>query len=270
MNDDKLKNYLEKDIHDVKGWCVPHLWNCLEPIMQFHSSIGLNKPVAEIGVYHGKFFIGLVKSTDSTEPSHVFDVFDMQEFNLDGAGVGSRKALEHNLLVNHVSLSRVILHTIDSMTIGHSLMTEMGLHSGQFSFFSVDGCHTPEHTINDTRLAMDLTCSDGIVFVDDYNNPNWPGVQEGIAKMYLNDYPRFVPLVFTCNKLMLCHISRHQQFLELIASHVSCTFKTSRVKRVKRFGYDTLTISPDLTNGRVLSMEASTDASTDAVSEVAA
>jgi hypothetical protein len=61
--------------------------------------------------------------------------------------------------------------------------------SGGFSFFSGDGCHLVEHTMNDIRIAMQLTVPEGIVFVDDYTNSDWPGVHEGVARPYITARP---------------------------------------------------------------------------------
>jgi hypothetical protein len=113
--------------------------------------------------------------------------------------------------------------------------------TGGFSFFSVDGCHLPEHTVNDTKIAMALTVPSGVIFVDDYYNANWPGVQEGISKLYLNEYPQFVPLVYGHNKLLLCHIGYHRIYLNLIIQNLSKALIS--FKRVRRFGYDGLTVN---------------------------
>ena len=241
----EVNNYLTNEFKNIEGWCIPQLWNCMEPIMDYHCDIGLNKPIAEIGVYHGKFFLGLVKTVDSIGVSHAFDVFDMQQFNLDGAGKGSLDRVEINLNNCNVNPNSYQLNRVDSMTLNSINLSEMGVTQGMFSWFSVDGCHTPEHTINDTKIALHLTAPEGIIFVDDYYNAQWPGVQEGISKFYLNEYSNFIPLLYTCNKLFLCHISFHAIYLDMISTHLRENYKSTRTKLVKRFGYDSITVSPD-------------------------
>jgi len=95
------------------------------------------------------------------------------------------------------------------------------------------------------QLAFDLTRPDGIIFVDDYYNPSWPGVQEAVAKYYLNNSARFVPLLFSCGKLFLCNLSFHATYLETVARFLSQHFPSTAVKRVQRFGFETLTVMPD-------------------------
>ena len=245
MSYKEINDYLHNEFPAVKGWCIPQLWNAIEPILDYHRNIDLNKPIAEIGIYHGKFFIGLEKSVNCNLPSHAFDVFDMQEFNLDGAGNGSMEIFKSNLKLTGVSEDAVSINKVDSMRLDERALQQYDVASGQFSFFSVDGCHTPEHTINDMKTAISLTCPEGIIFIDDYNNPSWPGVQEGVSKFYFNEYSKFVPLLFTCNKLFLCHISYHAIYLSAIRQHLSDHYQNTLVKEVKRFGYDTLTVVPD-------------------------
>ena len=45
-----INGYLSTGIDDVKGWCIPQLWQSIWPLAQ---RIG-DGPVAEIGVFEGK------------------------------------------------------------------------------------------------------------------------------------------------------------------------------------------------------------------------
>jgi hypothetical protein len=80
-----LAHYLNNDFSSVQGWCIPHLWQSLWPLREAMRKQGKDGPVAEIGVYHGKFFIGLVKTMEAPRHNYAIDVFDLQQFNLDGA-----------------------------------------------------------------------------------------------------------------------------------------------------------------------------------------
>lgn len=241
-----LKSYLES-INTIKGWCIPQLWHCIQPVHQFQQEHNIDGPIAEIGVFHGKFFCGLAL-TKGVEMKHLaIDVFDQQEFNLDGAGEGDRAIFQSNLDKFGITNSEV--HQMDSMTIPQSFINE---HLDTYSLFSVDACHTVEHTLNDFRIAMQMVRKEGIIFIDDYNNANWPGVQEGISKFYLNNSSAFIPLLFTCNKLLICNISYHQLYKDAIYNFVSEHHPESRIKPVKRFGYDTLTIMPDWNTDKYL------------------
>jgi hypothetical protein len=248
-----VSEYLSGPFKAVEGWCVPHLWQAIEPLHDLQASLGIDRPVAEIGVYHGKFLIGLVKTKNTPRGNFAIDVFDMQEFNLDGAGKGNLETLKGNFARCGIAPGQVEIERADSMAIGdahiESILKRAG---GGFSMFSVDGCHMPEHTVNDIRIAIKLTVPQGIIFVDDYYNANWPGVQEGVAKLYFSDYVNFVPLLYTSNKLFLCHISYHGRYLRHAAEFIAAQHPETRIKRVKRFGHDTLTVSPKMTSEKYL------------------
>lgn len=242
LNKQPLLEYLNGAFKEVQGWCSPNNWQIIWPIVQFQEKHGINNPVAEIGVYHGKFFIGLLV-TKNAQGNFAIDVFDMQEFNLDGAGKGNLEALKKNLVKCNVDSSSVILLRADSMSLMDHDLREIRQKSGGFSLFSVDGCHMPEHTINDIKIGMALTVPQGLIFVDDYTNPHWPGVQEGVAKLYFNEYPRFVPLAYAHNKLFLCHLSYHETFMKLIIESLKMAKITYKI--VRRFGYESISANLD-------------------------
>lgn len=246
-DDDKLAGlnaYLGSDIEGVKGWCIPQLWQSVWPIAR---TLG-NGPVAEIGVFEGRFFIGLCKTfgTAGKNRAVAIDVFDQQQFNLDGAGVGKAEVLRSNLDRHGIGADHVEFMARDSLSLTSRDAAELIAKIGRVAFFSIDGCHEVVHTINDVDFAMSVTRHDGLIALDDYTNQNWPGVQEAVARMYLLGTPNFVPLVVTCNKLLLCSYSFHATYLETIATYLESHFPDTRVKRVRRFGFDSLTVQPGL------------------------
>jgi hypothetical protein len=239
-----VNGYLSEGIHTVKGWCIPQLWQTLWPL---YREIG-DGPVAEIGLFEGKFFIGLCKTfgVNPTNRAAAIDVFDMQQFNLDGAGVGKLDVVKYNLVAHGVAEEAVEFVQADSLALTHRDADRLVAELGQFHFFSVDGCHEVVHTVNDIEFAMSVTANHGIIAVDDYTNPNWPGVQEAVARMYISRDFRFVPLAVTCNKLLLASYSYHSIYLRAIEGYLKKAYPTTRAKRVTRFGYETLTIQPNL------------------------
>lgn len=239
-----LNDYLSTGIHDVQGWCIPQLWQSIWPLAQ---RIG-DGPVAEIGVYEGKFLIGLAKtfgcSTDNR--AQAIDVFDMQEFNIDKAGIGKMDVLRANFDAHGLGQAALDCIRMDSLSLRQRDAQNLLDAHGPFSVFSVDGCHEVAHTVNDIEFAMSVISNDGIIAVDDYTNPNWPGVQEAVARMYLMRDFAFVPLLVSCNKLLLCSYSRLDTYLGAVESYVRAHHPGTRMKRVRRFGYDNLTVQPNL------------------------
>jgi hypothetical protein len=243
MRHDAVRSYLQGPFQNIGGWCSPWLWQLITPIAERQAALGINNPVAEIGVYHGKFFLGLQLTKAAPAHNFAIDVFDMQEFNLDGAGNGNLEQFRANIGKVDIDPNAVTILRADSMAIDTREIERIRSVSGGFSLFSVDGCHMVEHTINDIRLAMQLTLPEGIIFVDDYTNADWPGVQEGVAKLYFTDSPRFVPLAVMHNKLFLCHISHHDAWLKHITA-AAANLSGARTKVVSRFGYSSLNLVP--------------------------
>lgn len=240
----ELNTYLGTGIHAVGGWCIPQIWQAIWPLAKL---IGPG-PVAEIGVFEGKFLIGMVKTFD---PARAFahaaiDVFDMQQFNLDGAGVGKLAKLDSNMADHGIAPTLVDKVRVDSLTLRAADAANLIARHGKFKLFSVDGCHEVTHTMNDIEFAMQVTDPAGIITVDDYLNPDWPGVLEAVSKMYLLRNFSFVPLVYVGNKLLLCSYSYHEKYLEAVRAYVKATHPKTAVKQVVRYGFKTLTLKPPM------------------------
>ena len=237
-----VATYLDGPFASVEGWSVAQLWNLIDPLHEYQQRQGLSGPIAEIGVYHGKFFIALALLKAGEGRHAAIDVFDMQRFNLDGAGRGNLEKFRENLARCGVPEADVVMRPADSMSLKTPDIAAIREAHGPFAMFSVDGCHMAEHTINDFRIAMELTHPAGIVFVDDYLNADWPGVQEGMARLYLNDCPRFVPLAYAGNKLVTCNLSYHREYLAHLRKALPARYPQDRLKEVRRFGYDCLNV----------------------------
>jgi len=248
MSMERVKSYLAGPFHKIQGWCSPNLWQVLQPLVEIQDGLNVKNPIAEIGVYHGKFFLGLLETKGAPKGNYAIDVFDMQQFNLDGSGHGNKAVLLENAALCGIDVNQISVLECDSTAINATTVERIHRETQGFSLFSVDGCHLPEHTVSDLNLAMSLTVAEGIIFVDDYTNMDWPGVQEGVAKLYFSSYPRFVPLAAAHNKLLLCHISYHKLYLAAVMKRAELLGVRTKVAR--RFGYDSVAVhlDPSATN----------------------
>lgn len=73
-----------------------------------------------------------------------------------------------------------------------------------------------------------------------------------MCKFYMTSAPRFVPVAYSCNKLVLCNISYHAAYLKRLTQFVREAFPDTRTNLVRRFGYDTLNVPPNLQDKRYL------------------
>jgi len=221
-----LDEYKQSGFNTIKGWCDPGLFRALE----LFDSMLINKTggCLEIGVHHGKFFILL--NQYSTDTSYAVDVFDDQFLNIDKSGRGSLAIFKENLErcdLRNGSTTTVIQG--DSCDPALDLVSRVGL--GKMRFISIDGGHTVEHTVNDLVLAQQLINNQGVVILDDILNSHWLGVIEGAGE-FLRNRPTLVPFGIGYNKLYMCKISYHADYLQTMQS------STDYTKTVKFYGWD--------------------------------
>jgi len=202
--------YKERGFEKVEGWCS----NALFPIVDFLNSLPFNQGggVCEIGVHHGKFFLLLNQVTQKDDRSFAVDVFEDQFLNIDCSGCASIGAFKKNLELYDIHRGQnttiVQCDSTDSKQAGE-LVERIG--RGTIRFFSIDGGHTPQHTVNDLVLANLLLRNSGVVILDDILNHHWLGVLEGTFKYLLGD-PTLVPFAIGHNKLFFCKLSYYDQY----------------------------------------------------------
>jgi hypothetical protein len=204
---------------DVNGWVEPGALTLTALLSQTQVENGVTGSTAEIGVHHGRFFIVLCLLRNLGESAIAIDIFEDQNLNLDLSGRGSRKKLLRNIKRHVGSLEGISLLKADSLTVQpDTILEQLG---GPARLFSVDGCHTREHTESDIRLASQVLAPGGIVVVDDIFNPAWPGVMAGVEAFLQSDNTHpLVPLVAADNKLILCQLEWREKYGAAIREHL--------------------------------------------------
>jgi len=222
-----LERYKLNGFGVVEGWCSPALFE----IMDFLDGCNLNRigGCLEIGVHHGKFFILMNSLIEPPYKSYALDLFENQALNVDKSGRGNKAVFEANLARydRHRGSNTVIL---SGDSTDAASQRQLRGTVGPLRFISIDGGHSAEHTVSDLRLATELIANEGIVILDDILNRHWLGVMEGTV-IFLTSRPTLVPLAIGNNKLLLCKVSFHQAYSEMLRS-------SSLVSKATRFfGY---------------------------------
>ncbi|MGI9085742.1 MAG: class I SAM-dependent methyltransferase [Aeromicrobium sp.] len=180
----------------VHGWVDPQTLDVLRFLSDAQESAGVEGAVAEIGVHHGKLFIGLQLLNRPGVAAVAIDVFDDQHLNVDQSGQGDLHRFE-----SHVrrwgDWSSVVVKQGDSTQLTGSEVRELA--HGPVRMFSVDGGHTEETVHVDMRTAEQSIGPGGIVVVDDVFNEEWPGVSVGTLR-YLDGGGTLVPFAIAYNK----------------------------------------------------------------------
>ena len=160
----------------IRGWVDPESLDVLRVVRDAQDVAGVTGSVAEIGVHHGRLFIGLQLLVPRGTPAVAIDLFENQAANTDGSGKGDRARFEANVR-RWGNWASARVHAIDSQDVRASDLT--GWADGSIRLFSVDGGHTADLVASDLRLAEDCLSAGGVIAVDDVFNPEWPGVVEG-------------------------------------------------------------------------------------------
>jgi hypothetical protein len=243
-----LDLYLKNGFQNVEGWCQYHIFYLLKYISDIQKSLSIKGGTCEIGVHHGKFFIGLHSLTTEGELSLAIDIFEDQHLNIDRSGRGSLEKFKTNIGLFAPRQDSIQIIKKDSLTLSVKDLLDIESNIGKFRLFSIDGGHTQQHTINDFKIAEQLVCNGGLVIVDDYLNQNWLGVGEGIARLFLLDSPKLAPFMIGANKLLFTTFSFHQEYFKLTtnwANLVNSRGNQGSFKIVSMYGYNVVSWVPN-------------------------
>lgn len=220
MTNQPMAQYRASAFHEVEGWVAEQAVDALEVVGRFHDVHFISGDAMEIGVFQGRFFLALMAALRSEEVAVAVDIFDDQALNVDlsGAGSGLRAAFMHNIDRFAIAPNVARILAADSMCIRPETIRQFSA-TGSFRLISIDGGHTAEHVINDLTLAAQLIAPGGMVFLDDFHSPHWPGVFEGFIRFMLHMNRNLAPVLFAGNKLILTTISHHRMVLEFLRAH---------------------------------------------------
>lgn len=223
-----LDSYRSTGHETVDGWLMHGAIETTCDLAAMQRVSGIQGPVCEIGVHHGRLFILLHLLSADSERSLAVDLFDMQHENVDNSGMGSRDALLRNLCRHGCDLGRIELLAENSLRLTASRIIESC--RGRPRLFSIDGGHTAEVTSHDLMLAHEAVCDGGIVILDDYFNPAWPAVSEGACAFMQRHNADLVPIAITSNKFFFAkgekpaHAYRRRLIENRLAVNMSTVF----------------------------------------------
>jgi Methyltransferase domain len=196
MSTSFLESYLGA-FDRIEGWLSPDaalMFMAYNEVIAAHDIAG---DVLEIGVHHGLSAMALGAMRREGAQLVAIDLFDeLQERNVSGSGSGSRARFERNLHEFFGDIAFVRCIAAPSNTL---VPADVG--SG-FSFCHVDGGHTARETYQDLDLCSRILLPGGLLALDDYFNPAFPGVCEGAIKFWLGHDGALLPIAVGFNKVL--------------------------------------------------------------------
>jgi hypothetical protein len=235
-----LTRYMHNGFNTVEGWC--HYLNIafLRAMDEMLFADSVDGGIGEIGIHHGKQFIALHNMMGSGAKSLAIDVFGAQGFNLDQSGSGDRAKFLANLAAWGANPENCVVVERDSLSLRARDLDELHREVGYLKFFGVDGCHEVEHTISDLRAAISMIVHGGVIILDDYLNPDFPGVHQAVAYLFINSRPGIAPFLMGQNKLYLTQVSHHSRYLKSAKLAIANIPETATVREVNLYGYPAL------------------------------
>lgn len=184
----------------------------LNYLTRIQNALHIYGDIGEIGVHHGKFFVGLGHLQKVSEKLWACDVFEDQTKNTDGSGFGNRAAFKKACDENGISEKDVNIYEGSSLEL-------KSLKPFLFRLFSIDGGHSRVLTINDLTLAANNLVPGGVIILDDVLNFAWPGVIDGFFT-WLHYFPiDYAPFFVGYNKVFIVEASFHEKYYQAMHSY---------------------------------------------------
>lgn len=196
MQDDFLSRYLSA-FGSIPGWCSPDAVLIFMAYHQLLADEGRAGDVLEIGVHHGLSAIGLAAIRGEGRRFVAVDLFDeLQSQNTSGSGLGDRARFLENMGRFYDDLSFLTTITAASSTLRPA---DLGT---DFSFCHIDGGHSAPEAYADLELSAAISLPGGLIAVDDYFNPAFPGVAEAAIRFGLDHPSTLRPIAIGFNKVV--------------------------------------------------------------------
>lgn len=203
-----IENYINSDVfNSMSGHPYHQTYMIVEYLSKFSAAEG---GAMEIGVEHGKFFIGINSLIPASFKSYAVDIFGETDLTKDNGAYTTKEIFINNL-------KKADLHQGKNVILVQGDSTNRDLYKGmqKSHIISIDGAHHVEYVLNDLQVANNLLTDKGFVIVDDFLWPTWISVVEGLV-LYLYKKPTLVPFAFGFNKMYMCKISQQDKYKEYV------------------------------------------------------
>ena len=222
-----LKLYVTKGWKSVGGWASPRLFERVILLDKLQQQLGITGHVGEIGVHHGKLFILLYLLRRASEKGIAIDLFEEQELNVDKSGKGDRSIFIDNVKNLTGDTSSLEILATDSTKISSDDVFR--ILDGRLRLLSIDGGHLKNIVAHDLRTASGCLADGGIVLVDDYLNPEFPGVAEGTLSFLMTNR-ELRPFCVSRQKLYLTTNGYEAKYTRLLYEEETGRSFSDRVK----------------------------------------
>jgi hypothetical protein len=234
-----MSSYIDnKEYKRIEGWSEHGAFKVLEIINDFQQKNKISGSMCEIGVHYGQFFIAMALLAKDNELCLGIDCFEKQEFNVDKSGYGDINIFKRNLSSYNVLRKTKIISANSLEVKSKDILSKLECPT---RIFHVDGGHTVLHILNDLSLVERCCAHAGVVIVDDFFHPQWPGVTEGISRYFsqIAYNPILFPFAYGNGKLYLSRFEWREKYMNLLGEPLA----KSKRKAVDLWGTHTMWVN---------------------------
>lgn len=208
------------DLDIIPGWFCPIDMLLFDFFLEYQRDNQILGKMGEIGVFKGKSLVKLCQYSRAWEGLFALDISFTNE-----------NIVEVRKNINKI-LSSYDTNQIMFICAFSKYMSSHNIDEGSFykntRFFHIDGGHSGIDTYNDMKLADDLLSYEGILVLDDFPNPMYPGIKEAYYT-YVTQHPEsFKILVTSPSKCYCCRPSDYEKYSEYVNSKLLNYIKTSK------------------------------------------
>ena len=194
----------------ISGYWKDSLFDIYQMINLAQENIIGN--LGEIGVYCGRSFAPLANLKREGEIVVGIDVFKNTFYRNINNSYKSITNLTKQIFGKDKSIKII---SICSKT----LIKENTLNQFKpFRLFSIDGDHSVLGTLRDLIIANDVISPEGIIFLDDYDNPRFSISVLDAINIFLESFPQWKVLFVSTEKMFLCQKEQEIKYSSMFSS----------------------------------------------------
>lgn len=207
-NIQQLLNYYREVVDEnVTGWFYPLDIILAYTILNSQTCYG---DICELGVAFGKSAIGLSLCKKTKDNLYLYDCFTADITPEHAKGLVETYGDNTNIHWNVCDLMK--------------LKKEDIMFENNLRYLHIDACHLHNAVLNDLNNFSDFVCDAGVIVVDDYNDPEYPGINTAITQFCLsNKRKTWTMFAIGQNKAYMCRKGMEKYYMTMIVNFFSKT-----------------------------------------------
>lgn len=200
-----LGYYREQVNESVQGWFYEPDICLMSQILKWQMELGIEGNICEIGVYHGKSAILLSMIRQSSEKLFLLDIFpeDME------------KTAKENI-ETYGSEENLVWMRMSTLDIGSDDVK----HMQPLRLLHIDGSHAHRSVLHELQVFTPFLHQENpVIVVDDFNDPEFPGVSSALFQFLLSDVGNHLAIFAVGqNKAYLCKRGLMSAYQKMVLS----------------------------------------------------